>query len=407
MKSILTKATATFGQFLVLCGLLAMPKYSEADEAVRALRIATYNASLYGDKSGQVLKRLRTGKDPQASKVATIVQTVRPDILLINEIDYEADGAVADTLAQKYFAVSRGGQKAIHYPHVLAIPSNTGIDSGLDLNRNGQLKEPNDAWGYGTYPGQYAMAVFSRFPIDEENLRTFQKFLWNEMPSALRPVDPKTGQPYYADAVWSELRLSSKNHADVPVKVDGQSIHILASHPTPPVFDGDEDRNGCRNHDEIRFWVEYLNAKADYLVDDGGVSGGLNQKASFVIMGDLNSDPEAGDSRREAIESLIKHPRVTDPQPTSEGGAELPQSSFTGDPARHTAQFGRNRSMRIDYVLPSRQLKLIDSGVFWPKRQSPQYGLIEASDHRMVWIDIALPSSAIPQPSNPKQSDQQ
>ena len=54
------------------------------------------------------------------------------------------------------------------------------------------------------------------------------------------------------------VRLSSKSHWDVPVKVGGHTVHVLASHPTPPTFDGEEDRNGRRNHDEIRFWADYV-----------------------------------------------------------------------------------------------------------------------------------------------------
>ena len=51
------------------------------------LRIATYNTSLYGKVAGQIRQRLSDGMDSQAEKVAAIVQTVRPDILLVNDKD--------------------------------------------------------------------------------------------------------------------------------------------------------------------------------------------------------------------------------------------------------------------------------------------------------------------------------
>jgi hypothetical protein len=55
------------------------------------------------------------------------------------------------------------------------------------------------------------------------------------------------------------------------VKVGGKTIHVLASHPTPPTFDGAEDRNGKRNHDEIRFWRDYISEKtSNYIYDDKG-----------------------------------------------------------------------------------------------------------------------------------------
>ncbi len=73
------------------------------------------------------------------------------------------------------------------------------------------------------------------------------------------------------------MRLSSKSHWDIPININGKEIHILASHPTPPVFDGPENRNGNRNHDEIRFWRDYIdNTQANYIYDDGGKKGGLS-----------------------------------------------------------------------------------------------------------------------------------
>ncbi|MDQ3106173.1 MAG: GAF domain-containing protein, partial [Actinomycetota bacterium] len=57
----------------------------------------------------------------------------------------------------------------------------------------------------------------------------------------------------YSQAERDVLRLSSKSHWDVTLNIGGTLVHALVSHPTPPVFDGTEDRNGKRNHDEIRF----------------------------------------------------------------------------------------------------------------------------------------------------------
>ncbi len=359
-----------------------------------SLRIATYNASLYGKAAGEIRARLSDAVDTQAEKVAAIIQTVRPDVLLINEIDYDAGGETAKLLAEKFFAVAQGDREPIEYPYVLAAPSNTGVDSELDLNNNGRTGEPNDCWGFGLYPGQYSMAVYSRFPIDQKSIRTFQHFLWKDFPAALRPVDPATKQPYYDDKTWNVLRLSSKNHIDVPIAVGGSTLHVLASHPTPPVFDGAEDRNGCRNHDEIRFWVDYLaGPSSTHLVDDDGNNGGIEQHEVVVIMGDLNADPADGDGRQDAIRSLLGHARLQDAMPASAGGVEAAKTSGDedGDPKQDTASFGRNGNMRVDYVLPSRKLKVKNTGIFWPSRDDEDRNLVSASDHRMVWIEVEIP----------------
>jgi hypothetical protein len=368
---------------------MTSPRYSGAEQVVR---VATFNASLYGQQAGQLQTRLSDGTDPQAESIAAIVQTIRPEILLINEVDYDRDGATARLLAEKFFSVSHRQQQPIDYPHILAVPCNTGVDSGLDLDGDGVLGQPGDAWGYGVYPGQYGMAVYSRYPLESAGIRTFQRYLWSALPGALRPTDPCTGQPDHDDAVWRLVRLSSKNHVDVPIRVGGTTIHLLASHPTPPVFDGPEDRNGCRNHDEIRFWLDYLRGPAStHLIDDLGNAGGLPEQASFVIAGDLNADPYRGASRPTAIGSLLADPRLLDPKPQRRGAVETVRPETNGDAGAATASFGPGQELRVDYVLPSKDLRLIDAGVFWPATQESGDDLISASDHRLVWVEVGLP----------------
>ncbi len=58
------------------------------------------------------------------------------------------------------------------------------------------------------------------------------------------------------------VRLSSKSHWYVPIEVGKKTVHFLVSDPTPPVFDGPEDRNGTQNHDEMRFWADYVGPSA-------------------------------------------------------------------------------------------------------------------------------------------------
>ena len=354
----------------------------------KSIRIATYNVSLYGKVAGSLAERLKSGADKQAKSIAAIIQTIRPDILLLNEIDYDADAKTVKLLRDSYLAIGQNDSQGIDYPFVYAAASNTGVASGMDLNRTGRSDEPEDAWGFGVYPGQYAFAILSRYPIDVDAIRTFQKFAWSKLPGGLRPTLPDTQAAYYSDKVWNALRLSSKNHVDVPVDVNGQTLHVLACHPTPPVFDGPEDRNGCRNHDEIAFWSHYLENAVE-LVDDAGTSGGLAPDASFVIMGDLNSDPIDGGSRPNAIRSLLQHKRVIDPLPQ-----RVSKSDSTPKNEQHdTADFGNVGELRVDYVLPSSDLKVTEAKVFWPATGQKGSDWIHASDHRLVWIDATLPTT--------------
>ncbi|MDM4014174.1 endonuclease/exonuclease/phosphatase family protein [Roseiconus lacunae] len=389
---------------LLACALMTGLSFSTAlsqQDAPQRIRIATYNVSLYGKEAAEIRQRLSSADDTQAKDIARVVQTVRPDILLVNELDYDKDAQVATLLAKNYFAVGQSVAdnetlRGIDYPYVYSAPSNTGVDSSLDLNKDGQLQTANDAFGYGIYPGQYAMTIYSRFPIQNDQRRTFQTLKWSAMPGAIRPSSE--GASYYRDSIWRQLRLSSKNHLDVPVQVGKQTIHVLASHPTPPVFDGPEDRNGARNHDEVMFWVHYIDAKSQdadstWIVDDLGNVGGLSSIEPFVVMGDLNADPVDGNSRREAIRQLISHPRVNDVEPkATEEAISTRRSRYRGrgDLATKTADWGRNL-MRVDYVLPSVHLNVVGSGVFWPGDDDPREKWIRASDHRLVWIEVQLP----------------
>jgi 3-phytase/alkaline phosphatase D len=369
-----------------------VPSHNSTD----TVRFASFNVAMNRRNAGDLKKELISGESPKTQKIAEIIQRVRPDVLLINEFDYDEAGEGLKAFQEKFLGVSQNDQKPIEYPHVRAWPVNTGEDSGIDLNLDGKHRLPRDGFGFGYFPGQYAMAVLSKYPIDEAKTRTFQKFLWKDMPDAKLPIDPASKESYYPEHVMEVFRLSSKNHVDVPISVGDKTIHFLISHPTPPVFDGKEDSNGCRNHDEIRLFADYVSGKADYLYDDAGNKGGLPDGSHFVIAGDLNADPLDGASRDHAARLLTENPLINDTKPSSEGGTHYAKeqgqanTDHQGDPSNDTGDFGDKDvgNMRIDYCLPSKNLTVSGTGVFWPKPDQPGGDLVEASDHRLIWVDL-------------------
>lgn len=371
------------------------------------VRFATYNASLNRAAAGQLVSDLSTTTNAQAGAIAEVLQRVRPDVVLLNEFDYVPGGRAVDLFRRNYLQRSQRGAAPLDYPYAYTAPVNTGVPSGLDLDRSGTIGGGNDAYGFGEFPGQYGMVVLSRYPIDTRAVRTFQLFRWADLPGAMLPDDPATPEPndWYSPEILATLRLSSKSHWDVPIKINGKTVHVLASHPTPPTFDGAEDRNGTRNYDEIRFWAEYIEPCGNrWIYDDGGRRGGLRPGSSFVIMGDQNSDPVDGDSVPDAIDQLLDSRWLRDPRPTSagaveasiiQGGANL---THRGDPKYDTADFADTPApgnLRADYVLPSRTLPVADAGVFWPQSSDPLSRLtgvfpFPTSDHRLVWVDLRL-----------------
>lgn len=363
-----------------------------------AATFATYNASLNRFNAGDLINDLSTPDDAQAQAVAEIIQRTAPDVLLINEFDYDAGGEAARLFQENYLSMSQGGAKAIEYPYRYVAPSNTGIDSGRDLDNSGTVGGPGDAFGFGFFPGQYGFVVYSKYPILYDDVRTFQNFLWKDMPGALLPTNPD-GSAWYDEGDLAIFRLSSKNHVDVPIRIGRRTVHFLVSHPTPPVFDGPEDRNGTRNYDEIRFWADYVHpGRSRYIYDDAGRRGGLHARDLFVIAGDQNSDPYDGDSIPGAAQLLLDSPKINSRMtPSSEGGPEAAllqndvNDTHLGDPAFDTADFGEPPgNLRADYVLPRKNMKILDSGVFWPTVDDPLSALITASDHRLVWIRVRI-----------------
>jgi 3-phytase len=384
------------------------------------IRFATFNASLNRNSEGALISDLSTPANAQAATVAEIIQRVRPDVLLINEFDFDAAEEALRLFQDNYLSAGQNGAKPIVYRYRFTAPSNTGIPSGLDFSNDGTVGGPNDAFGFGFFPGQFGMAVYSRYPIVESEVRTFQKFLWKDMPGALLPDDPSTARPadWYSNKELKVFRLSSKSHWDIPLRITGQTVHFLVSHPTPPVFDdppafpAGADFNGRRNFDEIRFWADYETPgeAGSYIYDDAGRRGGLATGALFVIAGDENSDPLDGDSVPGAIQQLLEHPLVnTEMTPSSEGAVEASElhgganTTHKGDPAFDTADFTDSApgNLRADYVLPRENLEISDSAVFWPVQEDPLFRLtgvfpFPSSDHRLVWIEVSGPSPGGP-----------
>jgi endonuclease/exonuclease/phosphatase family metal-dependent hydrolase len=402
------------------------------------LRVATFNVSFNSDQlsrdgdtanPGALVDCLKSADHPSLRKIAEVLQRVKPDIVLLNEFDLAYRGQEfdragtqqrVDDFRRLYLEVAQAeGLVPLKLEHSFIAPTNTGVHSGQDLNRDGIIKSAHDgskadsqayggdAFGFGQYPGKYGMVLLSRHPFDMKRVRTFQTFRWRDMPGALLPEDPQDSdgngdrKSLYSEAVLEVFRLSSKSHWDVPVLVEGQTIHVLCAHPTPPSFDDGTttahslktqspathaDWNGLRNHDEIRLLADYIDpARSGYLYDDAGERGGLEAGARFVIVGDLNADPVDGSSAFGAIRQLLEHPLINaDLTPRSDGAEEQVRREMQRRETK-TARF----NMRADYVLPSRAgLVTIQSGVFWPTRSDPLYPLLEASDHRCVWVDM-------------------
>jgi hypothetical protein len=366
---------------LVAAAGLALAAPADAEP----FRVAVYNVELARDGPGLLLRDIREG-DPQVEAVTQVIAHVDPDILLLIGVDWDLGGLALEALAER---LARAGAA---YPHRFAARPNAGMATGLDLDRDGYAGDPTDAQGYGRFAGQGGMALLSKFPIGDD-VRDFSDLLWRDLPGAVLPeID---GTPFLPPEVLEVQRLSSSGHWDVPVVLaPGEEIRVWAFHATPPVFDGPEDRNGLRNRDEARFWLEYL---------DGTI--GDRPGAPFVLLGDANLDPVDGDGLPDVLTALLTDPRVQDPEPASRGAVVAAEMQggvnveHAGNPALDTADWGDDPrgpgNLRVDYVLPSAEFEVLDAGVFWPPPGTDEAELLgegetRASRHHLVWADLEL-----------------
>ncbi len=347
---------------LTLAVLTALSPLSAVAET---LRIATYNVDLDRTGPGLLVLDLSDADDPQIAALVRVLVALNADVLLLTALDYDRGGVGMGLLADRLAAAGAP------YPHRFALRPNTGLQTGFDIDGNGRIGDPRDAQGFGLFSGQGGMAVLSRLPVDTALARDFSAFLWRDLPGALTE-----DAPGLADV----QRLATTGFWDVPVITDAGPLHLLVWHATPPVFDGPEDRNGRRNHDEAAFWRLMLDGKLPVAAPD----------APFVLLGDANLDPYDGDGRREAMLALLSHPALQDPAPKGSHGRAEP--GHTGDPALDTAAYPDIGGLRLEVVLPSAQLTVSGAGVLWPPGTDPLAAdLTAASRHRPVWVDLALP----------------
>ena len=326
------------------------------------LRIATYHTELSRKGPGLLLRDLLKGEDEQAAAIARIVARVAPDVLILQGVDYD-HGLVALTALRDLLAV-----EGPDYPYIIALLPNTGMATGLDVDGDGRFGEPEDAQGFGRFAGQGGMAILSMHPILASEAQDFSAVLWKDLPGAIPPDE-------MAEDVRNGLRLSATGHWAVPLQLETGLLQLLTFHAAPPVFDGPEDRNGRRNHDEITFWRHMLDGRF-----------GEAPQGRFVLAGVANLDPVDGEGRKAAILDLLADSRLQDPEPRRNGPAQQGDGQ-KGEPALDTVAWPGPEPghLRVSYVLPSADLDVVAAGVHWPAEADEM-----ASRHRMVWVDVRI-----------------
>lgn len=318
-----------------------------------------------------MLRDIDSGRDAQVAAIVAVISQLNADILVLTGVDYDPGLFALSALALRF-------QEAdTPYPHLYAPRPNSGLPTGFDSDGDGRRNEADEAQGWGRFPGAGGTAILSRLPLLSDQVQDFSTFLWRDLPQANLPpgIDP---------GLAAIQRLASHSHLILPVLLpDGRHLPLLIWHATPPAFDGPEDRNGRRNADEAAFWLYLMNGK---LAADPPAP-------PFILLGDANLDPMDGDGTSGALRALLNHPALSDLTPRGSHGRVEPD--HRGNPEFDTALYRDLGGLRLDYILPSRDLGILGSGVLWPPPDDPLNAtLATASHHYPVWIDLMLPLGA-------------
>ena len=320
------------------------------------LRVATYNTELSREGPGLLLRDIRRG-DPQVNAVIDVLTSTRPDIVALQGIDWDLGGLALSALQQ---ALEDAG---LSYPHGFTEQPNSGLETLIDLDGNGETGGPGDAQGWGRFTGQGGLAILSRYPVMTDQVQSYSTMLWQDLPGATLPM--VQGTPFPSVEAQDTQRLSSTAHWVVPIDAPGGRLDLMTFHASPPVFDGPEDRNGLRNKDEVRLWSVLLRGELGPAPSD-----------RFIIAGDANLDPDRGEGHQSAIKALLEHRKLQDPTPVDPAGSAS------------TVLWKGVGEMRVDYVLPSVDWQVQKAGVYWPapaRRDAAE----TASRHRLVWVDLS------------------
>ena len=348
-----------------LAGLILSFGLAAPSAASDNFRVALFHTEFARDGPGLLYRDLISAKDEQIEAGLRLLLRINADILVLGGLDYDHHHLALNALVDRL-----GG-----YSHTFTSTPNRGLASGLDLDRDGRVGGPDDAFGYGEFRGSNGLAVLSRFPLIEADLLNETGRKWLELSGNIAP-----------EGTLSVERVSSTSHWRLPFSLpSGREIAVVIWHATPPVFDGHEDRNGRRNHDETVLALR--------MIEDSD--------RPVIAAGLANLDPVDGEGRKVAIERFLDHERLQDPNPGSAGGARAALDDgginimHRGDPSLDTVDWpdndNRPGNLRTDYILPDKDFSVAASGVLWPEDDGTlRDDVLKASRHRIVWMDLSL-----------------
>ncbi|MFC0582109.1 endonuclease/exonuclease/phosphatase family protein [Micrococcoides hystricis] len=353
-----------------------------------SVRMATINAQLVASEEGELIAQLENGEDERAKRLAATLQTQRPKVVALTGFDYDEAEEALKLFQERYLAEPQDSTDPIQYRYTFVAPVNAGVDSGSDLNHDGTVGGPEDAFGHGKFPGQGGMVLLSQLPIKESQIRTFTKFKWEDMPNN------HLSETKFTSIERKVMPLMSRSLWEIPVVSGRDTISLVVTHFSVAQDLGEEQAEQGRRLDQLQFLDDFLSGgdQADYIVDDEGRSGGIASNRQYVVLGQLNADPTDDKSQRDFLRQ-----HAAPGQFTSEGANTFFRSSSDYNSTAITdLRPQKTQGERLNYVLAKRgTTSVVDAGVFWPNPAAEEAVFLPEPDaagitYRLVWADLSL-----------------
>jgi len=305
-----------------------------------------------------------TNDNKQLKKVKEIVSLYEPELLFINEIQYDIDGAPNDNFKTNGENLNKlNSILGTQLKYISFYPANT----GKNAKRNSQgeyYSDPNspgardfaDQVNFGTIPHQYSSGLLSKYPIVEEKVIT--DIEWKAFNPQIDLTKFTTGD---GKALPSDMELFDKNFLDVTLDVKGKMIHVIVLHTVPAYhFGNKKSPNYLRNRDQLRFLEWYLSGKTDIDVTLLGIKPIKGE--SFIAAGDWNVDPTSDNPGSAVLKRIFdkSNPWISPSEMdfTNEG------SGYSPKPFR----------LMLDYLISSKDLNFDQGKIIHPNFSRTELG---------------------------------
>ncbi|MEZ4872358.1 MAG: endonuclease/exonuclease/phosphatase family protein [Bdellovibrionales bacterium] len=347
------------------------------------LRIVHYNIKELN--SFKILNQAKQ-QGSQLNAVMGIVSSLRPDLLSLNEIQYDlpnvpdagfqSSGENLNILAPLFgmagatsvFYPANTGMKSCPRPEELTDELKEAfqqrrydcpaVTNGAYILENPSAEDRilfSDPVNFGMFPGQYSTGLLSRYPIKKQII--ISEVRWKD-------VNPDLDLSQFTDGngnpLPEDMELFDKNFNHVVMDFQGAPLNVILLHTVPAFgFGNERTPNFQRNLDQLRFLQWYLGSASTGIGPLEGIEP-LAEGASFVAMGDWNVDRDSDNLGAAAIADLQSEFKMwkSDRQITYLGSSFAPQG--------FTAQ--------LDYMLLSHDLQVREGFVYSPAEEREEMG---------------------------------